>query len=198
MAASTINLNLGSQTYAAEFIYVDEYGPGVSKPGTTTGLAYLHRVRQLGPDYPGSELAKHHYYSRVERVASEMLASYMNGRKFDAVLSPPSRRADAEPYRKAILAAVGAPDWTPAFSRASGASAGETPSCDEIFRALTFSPPSGIGAVRSVLMVDDVLASGTTACAVLRHLRAAGMSADAAFVVAAPLWVRARSTGSPA
>lgn len=79
-------------------------------------------------------------------------------------------------------------DWTGRFT--SFVRAGKEKGCGVVYTATHFDVPPGIREIGSVLMVDDAVSGGNTACAVLRHLLAAGFSSKADFAVATPLLVR--------
>ena len=184
-----IRVRFDSEQRDIELLFVDRYVQNLTT--RPTGLVYLHRVRQLGLDNDWVQANKKFYGSDVLPKASAELAELVRGRQFDAIFSPPSRRKDALPYRRAILDAIGpAVDWTPLFKRVSGTSAGIAQSCEEVFRSLSFEASRAkVASAGAVLMVDEQVASGSTACAALRVLLAAGLRRDAEFVVAAPLWI---------
>lgn len=196
MATTTVSLHLPRGAHDVELVYVDAYGHGVS--GGTTGLVFLHRVRQLGEQHPWVRANEQYYHERVRPKAASTLAGYLRGRRFDAVLAPPSRRGDAVTYLDAIVEELGpVQDWTACFSRHEGASAGTLRSCEALYDALTFVPRESITGRSAVLMVDESFSSGTTACAVLRHLVDAGLPRECQFTVAAPLWVRPKPATPP-
>lgn len=194
MATTTIPLQLPRGVRKVELVYVDAYGHGVKGP--TTGLVFLHRVRQLGENNPWVRENALHYHERMQPAAARILAASLTGRHFDAILAPPSRRRDVIPYFEAIVDELGPmEDWTACFARREGASAGSASSYEAIYNALTLTPRESITRARAVLMVDESFCAGTTACAVFRHLLDAGLPTECQFTIAAPLWVRPKPAG---
>lgn len=188
MAKTTVSVLLPHGARELELVYVDAYGYRVT--GATTGLVFLHRVRQLGERNSWVQHNAQHYRDHVQPAAAKALADYFKGRRFDAVLAPPSRRRDVLPYFEALVEELGPlEDWTDCFARADGTSAGSTRSCESLYHALTFVPRPSIVHASAVLMVDESFSSGTTACAILRHLLDAGLPDQCRLTVAAPLWV---------
>lgn len=60
---------------------------------------------------------------------------------------------------------------------------------EQLIDAITFVYEGDLSSYRKVAIVDDVLASGKTASAMLHHLYAAGLSKEAVVHVCAPLWI---------
>ena len=192
MASDQIPIHMDGQREEIALIYLDKHGHGAE--GRRSGLAYLHRVRQ----FPSLDFSQDEafYLKHVVPQATRGLAEQLEGRTFDVVFSPPSSRDDARPYREAIKQRLApAQDWTDRFRRVADMRAGLSQSCDAVRDATEFTPDPRIGDVRSVLMVDESVATGVTACAMLTLLRQNGLSLEAEFVVAAPLWIVPKPPG---
>jgi hypothetical protein len=186
MSSIQVPIHINGHRREITLIYLDQHGYGVT--GRASGLAYLHRVRQFPTrDFRDTE---DFYLQRVLPEATRRLADELGGRTFDVVFSPPSSRQDATPYLAAIKQRLDAArDWTERFRRVGDGRAGVLRSCDAVRAATVFTPDESIAEVHSVLMVDESYSDGATACAMLTLLRQNGLSQDAEFVVAAPLWV---------
>src|ERR1700674_2058865 len=140
MAITTVRVSNRYGEWSCDLIYVDRYGHGVGGP--TTGLAFLHRVRQL-PDGAWDRREAEQFYLEVVPEVQARLTSRLGDRAFDVVLRPPSKRDDALPYLEAIqLAIPSAEDWSSFFSHSAGASAGVNRSIETLARALSFEPPT--------------------------------------------------------
>lgn len=187
MRTEMVTLTTSFGSHLAELIFIDRHGHGVQRP---SGLGFLHRVRHLPTPLWNHDEEEAFYTTRVLASAPGLLAAQLKGRKFDAVIAPPSNRNDAQPYLSAVQQAIGPlDDWSSCFTRKPGASAGKNPSWQDLARDLSFHPKPGLERLSLVLLVDDQFATGTTASAVLEHLIQAGAPRSLALVIAAPLRV---------
>lgn len=156
-------------------------------------LAFLHHVRSgnyervTGND---PEATFGDAYRRSVPSFAGQLTRALADCHFDAILSPPSSRADADAYRAAFATQhPTAMDLTNAFSRSGKVKSGPGTSLPELIADLAFSPPTGIGNCQTILIVDDVLGDGKTAAAIIERLKP-HVPRDATFTLACPLWVR--------
>lgn len=108
--------------------------------------------------------------------------------RYDVVVAPPSSREDSKPYKNALLQS-GALDISDRFSRLPGVSAGRGATLEEMTAALSYSTAGDECGFRSLLIVDESFSRGTTAAAVLDHLRRAGLSDDCTVTIASAVWL---------
>lgn len=79
----------------------------------------------------------------------------------------------------------------------TGIVAGENDTtADDVYRSLAYTPAGDEAAIKSILMVDDVVAGQKTTTAVFTHLVQAGMPKDVSITVASLL--RIKATKQPA
>ena len=162
--------------------------------GTYPGpFAYLQGMRSgslkvLNPDPEKTEAAG--AYHRNEQQYFEKLAEAVPG-PVDAIVSPPSDLAwQAKPYRDAIAAAhPNAIDLTSAFSRTGDARAGRKPCLTEVFESFAYSANGHETEFRRIVIVDDTFTTGTTATAIVTHMRHCGLPETCEVIVACPLWL---------
>ena len=109
---------------------------------------------------------------------------------FDAIVSPPSERSDAELYRMTLIECTGARDLSDRFSRKGKVKASTTSSAQEVIDEFDYSAQGDGSEINSLLIIDESVASGKTIVAILEHLRRAGLPLDSKIVVAAPAWLK--------
>lgn len=153
-------------------------------------MIYLQSIRSGGikDDSPIATA----YRNMAWLFASRLAAQVQNGAQFDAVVSPPSKRADADIYRETILRQAEVPDLTGGFSRKGKVSAATASTVNDVVDEFDYKPYGSEAGIKALLIVDDSVASGTTIAAVLRHLREAGLPENCVITVAAPAWLRNR------
>jgi hypothetical protein len=156
---------------------------GQQHPGK--GTTYLNAVRlgNIGDDH---DLAWEYraMLPTFTRDLAELVKS--EAADFDAVVSPPSSRADARPFREVILRNTDAVDLTTGFSR-HGVKKMADPATNvqQAIDEFLYTAQGCEAAITSLLIVDESIASGKTIAAVLHHLRQAGLSANCTVRVAA-------------
>lgn len=167
-----------------------------SQPGAlaTFLFQYLQGIRSgvlavLEPPDPEDGPTAQQYKGALPQLATD-LASAFPPNTFDSVVSPPSSRVDASPYRAAFLVQhSGARDLTTCFSNPSGTKAGPSGPFDALFGAIQFDSPAIHGTPRSVLIVDDIFKTGNTVAALIRHLMTLAGASNTTFSIACPLWI---------
>lgn len=104
---------------------------------------------------------------------------------FDAVVCPPSYGDDIEPYRQAVLERWPVRDITGNFTR-QGRNRAVRPdtTVEDMIAEFIYAPDGKEEEIRSLLVIDESVASGKTIAAVLHHLRKHGMLEDAAVAAA--------------
>ncbi len=158
--------------------------------GGTSDVAYLQRVRSMAA-VSGPLLAEaERRYRAMLPMWTRRLAAEIDG-PISAILSPPSSRPElVRPYRDELLRKFPtAPDLTDRFQRTGTLRAGEGATVEQLIAATTYTPQHDEPGFDVVLIVDDVLAAGTSAALCLALLRTAGLRVDATLRVAAPLWL---------
>jgi hypothetical protein len=113
----------------------------------------------------------------------------------DAILTPPTSRPElSTPYFDAVYSKhKNAVDLTTRFSRLPSATAGTGTSVDEFISQLTYVPSGDESRFKTLLIVDDVLARGTTVAAIVRKLREFGLPLECKIFVACPLWIEQKA-----
>lgn len=103
---------------------------------------------------------------------------------YDAVVSPPSSRSDATPYRNEVLD-ENIVDLTSAFSRSCAVKAGDhRTTVNDLVADFHYQPSGSEQLIKSLLIVDETISSGKTVAAVLECLRTAGLPQDCLVTVA--------------
>ena len=132
------------------------------------------------------ELTKHNYNRVIPELRTQLVHEIQQaGITFDAVVCPPSMGEDIEPYRQAVLERWPVRDLTGNFTR-QGLKRAVHPdtSVEDMIAEFGYTPDGKEAELRSLLVVDESVASGKTIGAVLYHLREHGMRKDAAVAAA--------------
>jgi len=146
---------------------------GQKHPGK--GTVYLNAVR-MGINDKDNALAKE--YHAMRQTYTQCLAREVNCSitQLHAVVSPPSSREDATPFRKAIIKDTQALDLTPCFSRHGKLKmANSETTMRQAIDEFRYEAQGCEGSIKSLLIVDESIASGKTIAAVLYHMRQAGL-----------------------
>ena len=160
---------------------------GAKHPGK--GTTYLNAVRMTSVDE--KSLMAVEYHAMENSYAQELAVQVMfEVPDFDAVLSPPSSRPqDAKTYRDAVLRDQSVPDLTFDFRRRGKIKVGHNDTNLEQAIGEMIYTSSGIESdIKSLLIIDESVASGKTIAAVLHHMRKAGLPKDCVVTVVA--WAR--------
>ncbi len=191
MPAVAVDVPIAQPRFAVSLYYLG------TLPPYGHALEYLQYVRQPERlkiienatihDY-GSE-----YLELLPELTLDLIALVSEAVKPDAIAGVPSSRTLVKPYLEACRGRfIEAEDLTPRFTRHGTARATESRSFEEILDSIVYQGPR-LGHVHSVLIVDDLLASGSTVAAMITRLRNAGMPVDAKVSAAVPLRVLSSS-----
>ena len=149
---------------------------------------YLQGVRSglLGADEPEDKI----HYERNLKFGSIKLAceAKSHAPHVDAVVSPPSSRNDADPYREAILRILPPRtiDLTTNFSRNGSVKSGDAATTlSQLINNMSYAPCGLESSIGSLVIVDDLIAQGKTVAALLDHIRHAGLKQSADVTVVA-------------
>lgn len=134
-----------------------------------------HPAQQLMYDY------------RLEQHVKDLAA--LAGGPFDAIVMPDSTHKRALPYLQGMPAPRIA-DLTSRFTKAVGTSSGKCQDYSLYLSGISYRPAKDEHQFNSLLIVDEVAASGKTAQAIIDRLREAGMPLTCEVTLAAPLWLR--------
>lgn len=162
-------------------VYGDAY------PNTPT--LYLQGIRSGSVSEDRNVALMYHAMERIYacRLADAVLAEVGH---VDAILTPPSSRADAEPYRDAISMRLQARDLTDRFDRKGIVRASEAASLDDLVAEFIYEPDGDEGDIKTLLIIDESIASGKTVASLLTHLRLSGLSIDCRVMVAVQALLR--------
>lgn len=160
-----------------DMIYLQSARSGLLDDSSITAQGY----RNMAPHYA--------------RQLADAIASC--GLAFDAVVVAPSQRQDVAPYIAEISDRMGLPDLSAGFARRGNVKAATAASVEEVVAEFGYQPNGAEANIRSLLIVDDSVATGKTISAMLYHLRKAGLSQDCDATVAAPAWIKQSSNSAP-
>ncbi|MFG1201770.1 phosphoribosyltransferase [Xanthobacter aminoxidans] len=170
---------------------------GAQHPGS--GTVYLQSVRMRKVDeQSGVALC---YRSLLSNNAGRLAALVRDQvPEIDAVVSPPSSRQDAVPYREAILRdRPGTPDLSGDFTRAGKTKAGDSKTTvKDMVDEFQYRSVKDLSGVKSLLIVDESISTGKTVAAVLQHLYANGLPEDCRITVAVWAKLSPRTKATPA
>lgn len=132
------------------------------------------------------ELTEHNYNRAIPELQAKLVQEIEQaGINFDAVVCPPSEGDDIEPYRQAVLERWPIRDLTSNFTRQGQKRAARPDTTvEDMIAEFIYTPDGKEAVIRSLLVIDESVASGKTISAVLHHLREHGMPEDAAVAAA--------------
>lgn len=159
-----------------EVIYVTPHGGTVSN--------YYNGIRRgwITEDHP---VAKEYRRLLPRLMVTLVAAIEASGIQFDTVVMAPSSRKDAVPFMAAIVQRwPKARDITSTFVRQGVAKAGDPGGAEVIAKEIVHSPDGRAKDIKSLLIVDEAVAEGKTATAIIERLRAAGMPKEAKVTIA--------------
>jgi hypothetical protein len=166
---------------------------GAKHPGK--GTTYLNFVR-MGPVDEQSNIALQ--YHAMEPHYARELAGQVEREvpDFDAVVSPPSSRPDANKYREAVLRSRNVRDLTFHFSRKGKVKVGhKDTTLEQAIDEINYAPDRMESNIKSLLIIDESIASGKTVAAILHHMREAGLPKGCKVTVVA--WARVGTLTPP-
>ena len=103
---------------------------------------------------------------------------------FDAVVSPPSSRRDIDAYRRAILTRAPVRVLS-GFTRKGKVKAGDRGSTlADVIDEFVYVPNGQEREIFSLIIIDESVAEGKTAAALLEHLKRHGLPDEAEVVLA--------------
>jgi ABC-type uncharacterized transport system ATPase subunit len=154
---------------------------GVKYPAK--GTTYLQGMRsgRITEEHPEAR-----EYHGMEKVYADQLAAAVAAEitEADAIVSPPSSREDAKPFREAILRKVNTTPLGGTFSRKEKRKAADAKTVEEMVEEFEYRAGDNEPDLKSIIVVDESIATGKTIAATLNHLRQTGMLKDCRVVVA--------------
>ena len=200
MPTETVPLDLAWEPTTATLLYLahfDGNGPVVHN------LQFLHKVRdprwlRSYPAWASSPEAAAYYQTLPQ--ATEAYYRLLGDQRFNAYVSPPSRRNDAEPYRAVAMHRIPYPlDLTRFFKKKGEELGGHAGSPETLAEHFELSYNDSLHDVKTLLIVDDAFSNGTTAGAIVIRLRKRGLPGSALITIATPLRAhRTRQLGTRA
>ena len=149
-----------------------------SVPHGGTVSNYYNGIRRgwITEDHPTAKEYRRLLPSLMATLVASIEAS---GIEFDTVVLAPSSRRDAVPFMAAIVQRwPNARDIMSTFGRQGVAKAADPGGAEVMGKELVHTPDGKEKDIKSLLIVDESVAEGKTAAAIIEHLRAAGMSKD--------------------
>ena len=134
-----------------------------------------------------AEDAREQYQRKIPELQTALMDEIeRSGITFDTVISPPSSGADVEPYRQAVIERWSVRDLSKNLTRKGKTKAMKSETTlEDMIEEFTYTPDGSEPSIRSIMIVDESIASGKTAAAILHHLRAAGLPKGTTIAVAA-------------
>jgi hypothetical protein len=161
---------------------------GAQHPGR--GTSFPQGVRAGAYDDNSAEALAHRnmlwvYQRDLTALVRQELPS------FDAIVTPPSCRQDADPYRSAIAEDQNAMDLTSGFTRLNKYKAGDSnTTVEDMVMEFVYKGSGKEAEIKELLIVDESISSGKTVAAMLVRLREAGLPEDCRITVA--VWTKLR------
>lgn len=120
------------------------------------------------------------YYHRMKKIWAYRLGSelYNHIKTEDVLISPPSSSNDTDVYRDAIRAKISSASDAGTFTRHGNTKASAASTIEEMIGEFACSPAGNEDDFRSIVILDESVASGKTISATLFHLRKAGLPKD--------------------
>lgn len=156
----------------------------------SSDIGYLQRVRSMANLPPALLQGMEQRYRAGLAVWPAQLAAHIDA-PVAAIVSPRSSRPELiEPYLQAMRDKFPvAVDLTGSFERTGEQRAGEGATVAELIAATSYRPAGDERSLDAIVIVDDVVAEGKSAAAVIALLRTAGVPETAKIRIAAPLWL---------
>jgi hypothetical protein len=160
----------------------------VRPPGP--GSQYLNGVR-MGLVKEDSLIATA-YHNQKQLFAQSLATQIIKaGVSFDALVSPPSSRDDIDVYRSAVLDRIPARVLT-GFTRKGKVKAGASKTTwADMVEEFDYAATGDECDIRSLMILDESVADGKTAAAVLEHLRRNGLRDEVPVLLA--VWTVVKS-----
>lgn len=194
MADTTMAIDVpGFGSEQLRLLYLRRYS-GAQGSGVLNGLDHLQAIR-VGVRRGMLE----DRYNTMKPSATALLISEARDIPFTHVIAPPSRLPFAREYAVALANArnaINLSDHIAASSRPPRATGGHT-SSQALFASWTTSDIGPLSSGATVLLVDDVVSTGSTMAALVAVIRKYVSSATVPLVALAALWV-ALNPGSAA
>lgn len=156
-------------------------------------MIYLQSVRSGRMD-ENSDTAQSYRAMAGPRYSIQLADLVANGEAdFDAIARAPSSREDGVPYHERVQERLQLKDLTDQFSKSEAIKSAEPDtSPDDVISGISYRATGDESAIRSLLIVDDSIATGSTISAMLHHLERAGLR-DCKVTVAVPALLRGKS-----
>lgn len=182
---------LGTKTKVTLF-YLSKYDDN----NAYKSLDYLQFVRspagkkyaQINPEY--LQLKESSYNNNLNSFVKKTADLLANDKEFNIIVSPPSKSNYQKPYYDEIKAKYPhAKVITNCFSKISGKSAGNETTFDEFYNDIEYKFDClKEGTYNSLLIIDDVFATGKTTAAIIKRLSSNNIIFNNYYVIC-PLYV---------
>jgi predicted phosphoribosyltransferase len=124
----------------------------------------------------------------------EAMMAALDGLEFDTIAMAPSSRSDAVPFTKAVTERwPDARDITDHFSKGS-TKAADDGDLRSLVSSMGYTADDKEELIGSLLIVDESIATGKTAAAMIERLKAAGMGENVDVTLVACCWMKPPKT----
>jgi hypothetical protein len=193
LTTTTFDLPTQPSATPVQLRYLEPYSAG----GQSSPLGYIQRSRLaaanpnlLTPDIMSGFRTL--YETNLPRYI-DSFSAMLSDLCPDVIAAPPSDRQDAMPFIDAARTRFPHAEWVGNWFSKTG-NAGVANTAAEYLAGLSYAPGRDVDDCGTLLLVDDSLARGFSAAAVLHRLREAGMIVVAT-VVCVPLWIDLNPSG---
>ena len=171
-----------------KIVFIDKYHPNGNED---TVLKYFQIIRRLAlydPDFVESyRVAYETYLPELLQEFNELLLDI----RIDAVVTPPSRYKLIEPYVEVVKGKYNnIIDLSQYFTKMNSNSISSDFSCEDYKEKIIYDSVIDLSSFKSILFLDDVMATGKTAKVIIDKLVEAGLAEPCILTIACPLWIK--------
>lgn len=184
MDTAILNINLNDEKFKLRLSYLAIYN---EEPSELKGLQHLQALR-VGISQGYIEES----YNQLEPKLISLLANELSNMNFDYIIAPPSNYPYARKYvdelTKAKKNVINLSDHIIPNNRRKRATSGA--SVDELVLSWECDRSFGIAPASTILLVDDIVNSGSTFGALIKLLSQGKLNQSLSFHAVAPLWIK--------
>ena len=187
MPKKRINIPVDDPTFNVELFYIHEYKKSDPYHLRYNPLMYLHSIRS-GDIKEDSHIAEA-YRNNIKCYAEKLLNEF-NWKYIDSVIGTPSSRDHINPYLSLFKRKFKPDlDLTGCFTKKSNFSAGLGNINIHTCGGIDYHCELDISCLKSILIIDDLFSTGTTAAIIIKLLKSHGVKDLISIALACPLLV---------